>query len=119
MSLGFSVRRSRIAVVLVSCMFAVGTRVACAQPPPPPPAQQPPPPAEQPPAEKSADDGVVFVGAGDIANCEVSGASGARATAALLARFPDAVIFTTGDHAYPTGSDKDFKTCYEPTWGRY
>jgi hypothetical protein len=71
------------------------------------------------PATKSPEEGVLFVGAGDIANCDVKNAAGAQATAALLARFPDAVIFTTGDHAYPNGSEKDFKTCYEPTWGRY
>ena len=60
--------------------------------------------------------GVVFVGAGDIANCELLG--GARSTAALLDGIPGE-IFTLGDHAYPTGSAKEFKDCYEPTWGRF
>jgi len=63
-----------------------------------------------------ADDGAVFVGAGDIANCQMLG--GARATAALLDTI-QGTVFTTGDHAYQAGSDKDFKDCYEPTWGRH
>ena len=58
----------------------------------------------------------VFVGAGDIANCDMLG--GARATAALLDQI-DGTVFTTGDHAYQTGSSKDFEKCYEPTWGRH
>ena len=62
------------------------------------------------------DQGVVFVGAGDIANCEILG--GARATAALLDTI-EGTVFTTGDHAYQTGSAKEFQNCYEPTWGRH
>ena len=69
-----------------------------------------------PPSSQSADDGVVLVGAGDIANCDMLG--GARATAALLDAIPG-TVFTTGDHAYQTGSAKDFANCYEPTWGRH
>jgi hypothetical protein len=59
---------------------------------------------------------VVFVGAGDIANCELIG--GARATAALLDDIPGEV-FTLGDHAYLRGTDQEFKRCYDPTWGRH
>jgi hypothetical protein len=107
--------------VLILFVLGVTPRLSRAQPPPPatpPPEAAAAKPAEAP-AAKPAEEGVVFVGAGDIANCEVAGGGGARATAALLERFPDAVIFTTGDHAYQTGSDRDFKTCYEPTWGRF
>jgi len=125
MSLGCVLRRS-VRIVFLGCVLAGAPRVSFAQPPPPepppatqPPAAQQPPPADAPPAAKSPEDGVQFVGAGDIANCEVSNGSGARATAALLARFPEAIIFTTGDHAYQTGSEKDFKNCYDATWGRY
>lgn len=60
--------------------------------------------------------GVIFVGAGDIANCDMLG--GARATASLLDGIPG-TIFTLGDHAYPNGSSKDLKECYDPTWGRF
>ena len=116
----------RIPTVFILIILGVAPYRAFAQPPAPPPAQPPPtqPPAtatepQAAPEAKSADEGVVFVGAGDIANCEVAGGGGARATAALLDRFPNAVIFTTGDHAYQSGSDKDFKTCYDPTWGRF
>ena len=67
----------------------------------------------QPPA---ASEDVVFVGAGDIANCDIIG--GARATAALLDHIEGAV-FTLGDHAYLKGTEAEFKQCYEPTWGRH
>ena len=61
-------------------------------------------------------DEVVFVGAGDIAKCDMLG--GAAATAQLLDLIPG-TVFTVGDHAYPNGSKKDFETCYAPTWGRH
>jgi calcineurin-like phosphoesterase family protein len=59
---------------------------------------------------------VVFVGAGDIANCE--NLQGARATARLLESIKG-TVFTLGDHAYPSGSWKEFRDCYGPTWGRF
>jgi calcineurin-like phosphoesterase family protein len=58
----------------------------------------------------------VFVGAGDIANCE--SLEGARATSALL-DVPGSTVFTLGDHVYPAASPKGFRDCYGPTWGRY
>ena len=64
----------------------------------------------------SGSDQFVFVGAGDIANCDLLG--GARATAGLL----DAIagtVFTLGDHAYAKGTAGEFSRCYEPTWGRH
>jgi 3',5'-cyclic AMP phosphodiesterase CpdA len=61
---------------------------------------------------------VVLVGAGDIANCAISGGSGAVATARLLDHITGAV-FTTGDHAYPSGTVKEFQDCYDPSWGRH
>ena len=73
-------------------------------------AQQAPP--QQPPSSED----VVFVGAGDIANCELL--TGARATATLLDGIEGAV-FTLGDHAYLRGTDSEFKRCYDPTWGRH
>ena len=56
----------------------------------------------------------VFVGAGDIAQCD----GNAEATARLL----DAIggtVFTLGDNAYPHGSRENFRDCYEPSWGRH
>lgn len=68
--------------------------------------------ATQPPPN----DSVVFVGAGDIANCDLI--SGARATAALLDKI-EGTVFTLGDHAYTRGTEGEFLKCYEPTWGRH
>ena len=61
---------------------------------------------------------VVLVGAGDIANCDITGGSGAQATARLLDRIPG-TVFTVGDHAYPSGTAKQFKECYDLSWGRH
>lgn len=60
----------------------------------------------------------VLVGAGDIANCDVAGGSGAVVTARLLDRIPG-TVFTVGDHAYPSGTAKQFHDCYDPSWGRH
>ena len=64
----------------------------------------------------SGSDQFVFVGAGDIANCNLIG--GAHATAALLDGIAG-TVFTLGDHAYEQGTAEDFRRCYEPTWGRH
>ena len=53
------------------------------------------------------------MGAGDIANCSLSGD---EATAKLLDGI-SGTVFTLGDNAYPNGSATDFANCYEPTWG--
>ena len=67
--------------------------------------------------QKSSDsDQFVFVGAGDIANCDLLG--GAHATAALLDNIAG-TVFTLGDHAYEQGTAEEFRRCYEPTWGRH
>jgi hypothetical protein len=60
----------------------------------------------------------VLVGAGDIANCDLADGVGAQATARLLDRIPG-TVFTTGDHAYPAGTAKQYRDCYEPSWGRH
>lgn len=75
--------------------------------PGPTPTPTPPPP---PVVQQTA----VFVGAGDIGWC---GSTAPRATADLLDR-TDGVIFTTGDHAYPSGTEAQFRDCYDPAWGR-
>ncbi|MGH7339166.1 MAG: metallophosphoesterase family protein [Candidatus Rokuibacteriota bacterium] len=56
-----------------------------------------------------------FVGAGDIGWC---GLPGAELTAALLDRIPG-TVFTVGDNAYPSGTARDFRDCYDPSWGRH
>src|SRR5688572_18798047 len=57
----------------------------------------------------------VLAGAGDIGMC---GVPGAEATAQLLDRIAG-TIFTVGDNAYPSGTQADFRNCYDPTWGRH
>jgi acid phosphatase type 7 len=57
----------------------------------------------------------VLVGAGDIADC---GSSGDAATASLINSIPG-TVFTLGDNAYGSGSAKQFRHCYGPTWGRF
>jgi calcineurin-like phosphoesterase family protein len=64
---------------------------------------------------RSASDTVLFIGAGDIAGCP----SGYKdeATAAILAKFPSALVFAAGDLAYENGSRAEF-ACYNASWGR-
>jgi hypothetical protein len=38
-------------------------------------------------------------------------------TAKLLDTIPG-TVFTTGDNAYPNGTEIEYATCYDPTWGR-
>jgi hypothetical protein len=81
---------------------------------PPPDTSTPPvtdPRPESPPPAGGAE---VFVGAGDIATCEMN----SEATARLLDSI-GGTVFTLGDHAYPRGAVAEFRDCYEPTWGRH
>jgi hypothetical protein len=57
----------------------------------------------------------VLVGAGDIAWCD---GDGDEATARLLDVIAG-TVFTTGDNAYPDGTDAEFAECFHPTWGRH
>jgi hypothetical protein len=61
----------------------------------------------------------VFVGAGDIADCNAPdrGAS-AEATAKLLDNIAG-TVFTTGDNVYFNATPADFRNCYDPRWGRH
>jgi hypothetical protein len=68
-------------------------------------ASPPPPPAGT----------VVWVGAGDIADC---GTSDDEATAKLLDGIAG-TVFTAGDNVYSNGTTTEFAQCYEPTWGRH
>lgn len=54
----------------------------------------------------------VFVGAGDIAECDRHSYD----TDTLLQGIPG-TVWTAGDNAYPDASDSDYTTCYAPTWG--
>jgi hypothetical protein len=65
------------------------------------------------PEAQAAD--AVLVGAGDIADCS---SSGDAATAALIGSM-GGTVFTLGDNAYESGSNKQFGKCYGPTWGKF
>ena len=67
-------------------------------------------------AYKSASEGSILVGAGDIAGCS---SAGDEATAKLIDDMPSAIVFTTGDNAYDSGTEAEFENCYGPTWGRH
>lgn len=73
-----------------------------------------PTPGPPPPTPATA----VFVGAGDIADCNNDGGRHAEDTARLLDRI-EGTVFAAGDLAYPDGSIGRFQTCYEPRWGRH
>ena len=101
-------------VALVACLAFVrcgGTSTPTSpspQVPTPPVSPQPVPPVVPSPPQ-------TFVGAGDIGWCGSPGV-------ALTARLLDAIsgtVFTTGDNAYMTGTAEEFRTCYEPSWGRH
>jgi hypothetical protein len=55
-----------------------------------------------------------FVGAGDIAMCDVNSA----ATGELLDSIGGAV-FTLGDNAYFQGTRQQYRDCYDTTWGKH
>jgi hypothetical protein len=67
------------------------------------------------PTAPGPDEIAVLVGAGDIAVC---GSTGAVATGRLLDGQPG-TVFVAGDIAYPDGTAEQFRTCYEPAWGRH
>ncbi|HEY6090545.1 MAG TPA: metallophosphoesterase [Gemmatimonadales bacterium] len=87
--------------VTVSAQGASATAELTVNSPPPPP---PPPP-----------DGVVLVGAGDIASCSTTAD---EATASLIDAI-NGTVFTAGDNAYDNGSPSDYANCYGPSWGRF
>ena len=57
----------------------------------------------------------VFVGAGDIGDCN---SGGDEITADLLDDIAG-TVFTLGDNAYPKGTATQFANCYDPSWGRH
>lgn len=63
--------------------------------------------------------------AGDIAYCEKTTAalSGAADTARLvedaLAANPRAAVLLLGDNVYQRGTEREYASCYDPTWGRF
>lgn len=66
-------------------------------------------------ASRAAPEPVVVIAAGDIADCRTGGAEG---TAALLDEL-EGTVLALGDLAYPRGRLSEFRSCYDPTWGRH
>jgi hypothetical protein len=98
------------AFLLLSLLSPVGARSA--DPKAPHPSQKGGRRTPKKPQVKS----FVLVGAGDIASCKDP--EGAKATAKLIEQIPG-TVFAAGDLAYEKGSAKEFKNCYDPTWGRF
>jgi hypothetical protein len=94
-------------VVLLTATCTADESIATHQVPPQV-TKRPPPPSPT----------AILVGAGDIASCaRTEDAATARLVKAILIQRSDAVVFTTGDNAYPGGTAAAFQNCYEPTWG--
>jgi hypothetical protein len=83
--------------------------------PTPTPTNTPTPGPTSTPTNTPSGESVVFVGAGDIADC---GQVEDEQTAQLLDNIPG-TVYTVGDNAYPGGTADAFNNCYGPTWGRH
>jgi hypothetical protein len=105
-------RAAIVAVALASARCGGGasstTSSTTPTPLPPTPVPMPPPIASGP---------QIFVGAGDIAQCDPT-LEPALATGRILDGI-GGTIFTLGDNAYYQASDDDFRNCYQPAWGRH
>jgi hypothetical protein len=78
--------------------------------------------AAAPPAEltvvDAATDSVILVVAGDMhANCR-NLANKAKATAAIVGRYPQALVIPLGDNAGQSGTSAEY-ACYDQTWGAF
>ncbi len=73
-----------------------------------------PPGSAAPTADPTVAAPAILVGAGDIATCTESGD---EATADLLETLPG-TVFLLGDDAYESGTAREFRDCYGPSWGR-
>jgi acid phosphatase type 7 len=65
------------------------------------------------PPSPAANPAVTIMGAGDVAGDQQDAAS----TADLIRAADPHAVFTTGDNAYPDGSQSAYAERYDPTWG--
>lgn len=70
--------------------------------------------ATQPPPSATLPSSITLIAAGDIARCD---SQDDESTAALAAAHPGTVL-VLGDNAYEDGSRRDYRDCYQPSWGR-
>jgi hypothetical protein len=104
----------------IATATATGSPTATASPTatpsatPTPAASRTPSPSASP-TSTAAPGSSVLVGAGDIANCSLTGD---EETAKLLDGIAG-TIFTAGDNVYADGTSAQFASCYDPSWGRH
>jgi hypothetical protein len=98
-------RKLLVVLVCVACGYC-GSQSPTGPSPGPSPTNPPP---STPPSGPQ-----IFVGAGDIAMCDVNSV----ATASLLDSI-GGLVFTLGDNAYFRGSREEYRDCYDNTWGRH
>lgn len=65
----------------------------------------------------------VLVGAGDIASCRTRSDDETGRLAVDIVNFYEVrqipvQVFTAGDNAYPNGTTRDFRACYDSAWGK-
>jgi hypothetical protein len=65
------------------------------------------------PSEPSATATILI--AGDISSCAWT----ADSRTARLVAARKGIVMTVGDNAYPSGTKRQFRECYGPTWGRF
>jgi hypothetical protein len=111
-----AVRATLSLLVLVVCVASVrcgGGNTSTGPTPPPTPGDQPPgPPNPNPNPVPSSSQ--IFVGAGDIAMCDQL--DPARQTGRLV-RDIGGTVFVLGDNAYFGGTAREYRDCYDTTWG--
>ena len=108
-----SARTLLTTAALVACLALA--RCGGSTPTGPSPGGTPPGDPGGPPTTPPPTSSFTFVGAGDIAMCDAL--DPARQTAGLLGSI-GGTVFTLGDNAYFSGSAREYRDCYDITWGR-
>ena len=100
-------RAHRSILVLAVCLASgyCGSSTPMGPSPPPGPTPVPTPIPSGP---------VVFAGAGDIAMCDKNSLD-----TSMLLESLGGLIFTLGDNAYFGGTRREYRDCYDTTWGRH
>jgi calcineurin-like phosphoesterase family protein len=70
------------------------------------------------PDERPSRRAPVVAAAGDI-SCSGNPCTGQRETADLLTRIDPTAVLTLGDNQYQRGTLADYRSSYDPTWGRF
>ena len=110
-----SMRRKPARIASLAATALLASFVSCRDLTAPAPQRIISPPPAPPSLDLATSTAQVLVGAGYIASCSVTTDD---ATSALLDNIPG-TVFTTGDNALTSGSDADYKNCYDPSWGRH